>query len=124
MSFSLDSVVPWGRSFEEYVAMFEMSEDDLSRPILGCGDGPASFNAIATRKGRRIISADPIYQFSKEDIAGRIKQTAASVAEQLRRNADEFVWSHFQSVEALIEARTSAMREFLDDYDQGRGSRY
>lgn len=124
MSFSLRTVIPWGRSFEEYVAMFDLKEADLSRRILGCGDGPSSFNAIATRRMCRIVSADPIYQFCKDDIAGRIEQTAASVADQLRRNSGEFAWSHFKSVEDVIATRMSAMQMFLDDYDLGRGSRY
>ena len=43
--FALDQVVPWGRSFDEYRRMFALTDADLSRVILGCGDGPASFNA-------------------------------------------------------------------------------
>ncbi|MCI5142695.1 MAG: SAM-dependent methyltransferase, partial [Candidatus Electrothrix sp. ATG1] len=43
MTFQLKEIVPWGRSFQEYVAMFALSEDDLGKRILGCGDGPASF---------------------------------------------------------------------------------
>jgi hypothetical protein len=35
MAFTLDSVVPWGRSFEEYVAMFALTDGDLSCRILG-----------------------------------------------------------------------------------------
>lgn len=44
MSFELDDIVPWGRSFEEYRRMFALSPDDLTGRLLGCGDGPASFN--------------------------------------------------------------------------------
>ena len=43
--FTLDSVVPWGRSFDEYCAMFDLSDRDLDLKILDCGGGPASFNA-------------------------------------------------------------------------------
>jgi hypothetical protein len=49
--FTLSDVVPWGRSFDEYQRMFVLSEDDLATTILGCADGPASFNAEATRRG-------------------------------------------------------------------------
>jgi len=59
VSFSLDQVVPWGRSFEEYVAMFSLTEEDLAGRILGCGDGPASFNCELTRRGGMIVSLDP-----------------------------------------------------------------
>ena len=48
--FTLDQVVPWGRSFDEYRAMFAMTDMDLTGRILGCGDGPASFNREATRQ--------------------------------------------------------------------------
>jgi len=34
MGFTLDTVVPWGRSHEEYVAMFDLSEAELGRRIL------------------------------------------------------------------------------------------
>lgn len=46
MGFALDKVVPWGRSYEEYISMFDLSEADLQLRILGCGDGPAGFNSV------------------------------------------------------------------------------
>lgn len=39
MGLVLDNVVPWGRSYEEYVAMFVLDTHDLGLKILGCGDG-------------------------------------------------------------------------------------
>jgi hypothetical protein len=62
----LSEVIPWGRSFDEYRLMFGLSERDLAGRILGCGDGPACFNAEATDKGYTVISCDPIYAFSTE----------------------------------------------------------
>ena len=41
MSFTLDQVVPWGRSLDEYRRMFDMSERDMAANILGCGDRPS-----------------------------------------------------------------------------------
>ena len=58
--FTLDQVVPWGRSFAEYRRMFALSDADLGLTIVGCGDGPASFNAEATALGATVISCDPI----------------------------------------------------------------
>ena len=74
MAFRLEEVVPWGRSFEEYQAMFALSDKDLSGRILGCADGPASFNAGLTKRGGKIVSADPLYRFSREEIRNRIDQ--------------------------------------------------
>ncbi len=60
ITMKLTEVIPWGRSFDEYRLMFALSERDLVGRILGCGDGPASFNAEATAEGHSVISCDPI----------------------------------------------------------------
>lgn len=120
MAFQLEQVVPWGRSFDEYAAMFALSGADLGQRILGCGDGPASFNAELTARGGRVVSVDPIYRFTAREIAARITATAAIVLEQTRQNADEFVWSTIRSVEELGRIRMSAMSRFVKDYPQGK----
>ncbi len=119
MSFTLSQVVPWGRSFDEYVAMFALTEAELSGRILGCGDGPASFNAALTRRGGHVVSVDPLYRFSRSDIRERIRRTSAEVLEQTRKNTDEFVWTSIRSVEELGRLRAAAMEEFLSDYPAG-----
>jgi hypothetical protein len=123
--FTLDQIVPWGRSFDEYRRMFALSDGDLRSRILGCADGPASFNADATRLGGHVISCDPLYRWNAADIRGRIIATFAEVLEQTRRNAHEFVWDAIRSVEELRRVRLTAMEAFLKDYDAGKcGSRY
>jgi SAM-dependent methyltransferase len=123
MSFTLDQVVPWGRSFDEYVAMFALTQGDLGRRILGCGDGPASFNAGLTKRGGRVVSVDPLYRFSQEDIRARIRRTYAEVIEQTRKNEHEFIWTSIRSVEELGRLRMAAMEEFLSDYPSGVAER-
>lgn len=120
MSFHLNKVVPWGRTYDEYVAMFALSETDLSGKILGCGDGPASFNSTLTKAGGKVISIDPLYQFSADEIKQRIQETYLEVMEQTRQNQDEFVWNHISSVEELGQVRMSAMQTFLADYSVGK----
>jgi hypothetical protein len=119
MPFALDQIVPWGRSYDEYVPMFSLTEDDLHLSVLGCADGPSSFNSGLTRRGGKVISADPLYQYTKEQISQRIKETRNEVLKQTRKNASEFVWSTIQSVEELDSIRMSAMEEFLGDYEEG-----
>ena len=100
--------------------MFALSDGDLRLKILGCGDGPASFNAEATRRGSRVVSCDPIYRFETPEIRHRIDQTYDEVLEQTRRNVDDFVWTDIRSPEELGRVRMFAMDEFLDDFDRGR----
>ena len=118
--FALDQVLPWGRSFDEYRRMFSLTEADLGRRIVGCGDGPASFNAEASRRGGQVTSIDPLYQFQKSDIEARIAATSDEILEQTRANAHEFVWDAIGSVDALGQIRLKAMQDFLEDYDRGR----
>jgi hypothetical protein len=120
MPFELEEVVPWGRSFDEYLNMFALSGDDLGKRILGCSDGPASFNCTLTKSGGSVVSIDPIYQFSAEEIASRIKETYSIVMEQTRQNLQEFLWTDIRSVEELGHVRTTAMRDFLMDYETGK----
>ncbi len=119
MSFSLKNVVPWGRSFDEYVNMFALSDEDLAKKIVGCGDGPASFNCTLTKRGGSVVSVDPIYQFTADDIARCITETYDTVMEQTQQNRHEFVWQRIASVEELGHIRTSAMNDFLADYPAG-----
>lgn len=118
--FTLDHVVPWGRSFDEYRRMFTLTDGELRLKIVGCGDGPASFNAEATRRGANVISCDPIYRYEADQLRDRITATYDTILEQTRQNADEFVWSTIRSVNELGQVRMAAMNEFLADYPVGR----
>lgn len=116
MTFELEKVVPWGRSFDEYVAMFALTESDFGRRILDCGGGPSSFNAVAARRGIDVTSLDPIYEFRPDEIEQRIGATASKIAAQLRANVGEFVWTHFADPDQLVAARMGAMRTFLEHF--------
>ena len=120
--FTLDRVVPWGRSFDEYRRMFALTDQDLQLRILGCGDGPASFNAEATRRGLRVTSCDPIYRFDEPELRQRIADTCDEVLAQTRRNLADFVWTTIPSVEALGQLRLAAMNDFLADYPAGKAA--
>ena len=123
MSFKLEHIIPWGRNFDEYRAMFALPDDLQSLKILGCGDGPASFNTTATRQGGWVVSVDPLYRYSAARIADRIQTVTPTIQMQLRDNADAYLWTYFSSPDTLIKARLSAMQIFLEDYrsaDSGR----
>ncbi len=120
MAFTLAEVVPWGRSYEEYMSMFLLSPVDLKQKILGCGDGPADFNCALSVHGGSIVSVDPVYSFSVEQIEKRISETYDVVLEQTRNHTDEFVWNDISSVDELGRIRMSAMSVFLKDFDKGR----
>lgn len=126
LMFTLKEVVPWGRSFAEYGRMFDLQQVDRARKVLGCGDGPASFNAEGTAEGWRIVSIDPLYAWTVDEIANQINATFDTVIEQTTHNQSEFNWGPLiPDVAALGAMRRSAMDRFLADYSAGhRSGRY
>ena len=105
----LEEVVPWGRSLTEYQLMFDLSEQDLNSKILGCGDGPASFNAEMTKLGHSVVSLvfalpsaiDPIYQFSAEQIEKRVRASYEPVISQVKQNSNDYIWNNFRDADEL-----------------------
>ena len=116
----LEEVVPWGRTLTEYKSMFSISETDLNAKILGCGDGPASFNAEMTELGHSVVSIDPVYQFSAEQIEQRVRATYEPVISQVKQNSSNYIWKNFQDADELGKVRLNAMDKFLLDYESGK----
>lgn len=116
----LKNVVPWGRSFEEYQEIFSLTKSDLEKAILGCGDGPASFNAELSAQGGKVVSIDPTYQFSAQELQRRIGEVYDEIMPQMHLNKDKYLWESIPSVEALGSIRMNAMQEFISDYEQGK----
>src|SRR5215218_2737621 len=117
MSIKLESVLPWGRSMDEYVRMFDLDDAALRSRILGVGDGPASFNSEMRAAGRHVVSCDPIYCFSGEQIRSRVEATRHQLIAAVRDHCELFVWDIIHSPEMLSEMRMNAMEKFLADYD-------
>ncbi|GMW01707.1 MAG: hypothetical protein AMXMBFR84_28440 [Candidatus Hydrogenedentota bacterium] len=120
MGVKLDNVVPFGRSFEEYGNMFDLLPVDFERRILGVGDGPASFNAELHKRGVRVTSVDPIYEFEAEDIRSRFYECVDDIIAQVAATAHDYVWGYHKSPEDLRANRTRALETFVADFPSGR----
>ncbi|NJM97138.1 MAG: SAM-dependent methyltransferase [Phormidesmis sp. RL_2_1] len=135
MAVKLDKVVPFGRSFDEYVRMFSLSETELyplsetelyplsdfaQKSILSVADGPASFNAEGTEYGCKIQSVDPLYAFSGDDIRDRFYAVCDNIIEQVRLTPDDWVWRYHRSPDDLKVRRSRVTERFYQDYDLGK----
>ncbi|WP_026733366.1 hypothetical protein [Fischerella sp. PCC 9605] len=120
MAVKLEKVVPFGRSLHEYMKMFDLTKSDLNKRILGVGDGPASFNAEATKIGVNVTSVDPIYQFSSTEILKRFNEVVDNIIDQVKATPDDWAWSYHKSPENLRRNRVQAIKEFISDYDRGK----
>ena len=74
--------------------MFNLTDAELNLRIVGCGDGPASFNTQMLKRGHQVISCDPLYQLSAEQIKERITATYETVIEPI-------YYPHLPKVEAM-----------------------
>ncbi len=116
----LDKVVPFGRSLGEYCQMFALSEDDLARNIIGVGDGPASFNAEMHALGKRVVSIDPLFRFSANDIEWRFYAVVDAIIAQVKATPDDWVWTYHHSPEHLRQHRINVLTRFIADYEAGK----
>ncbi|MEZ5862371.1 MAG: hypothetical protein R3D28_25945 [Geminicoccaceae bacterium] len=121
MAILLDQIIPLGRTMAEYVGMFRLTGTDRHRTILGCGDGPAGFNAEWSAGGGRVVSVDPLYRHEAPAIRRRIDATFADMAAQLGASQELFVWRSIPSMAAWRRMRRQAMDRFLADY-AGQGA--
>lgn len=116
----LEHIVPWGRSYDEYIAMFALESPERGGAFLGCGDGPAAFNAVLTALGGHVVSVDPLYRWGRAPIAERIRDTAPMLMRQVEACQDQFEWNQIASPTALRQTRLHSMDIFLADYEAGR----
>lgn len=100
--------------------MFDLSVNELKLNILGCGDGPASFNYECNKRGGNVVSIDPIYNLTKGEIQEKIDESYHNVLTQTERNIDKFRWDVIKSIDELGTTRMDAMEIFLEAYEQGR----
>ncbi|MDJ0660274.1 MAG: SAM-dependent methyltransferase [Crocosphaera sp.] len=120
MVLHLEKVVPIGRTLDEYVRMFNLTEDDCKKSILSVADGPASFNAEGTQLGYKIKSVDPIYVFNTQQIKKRFYDVIDNIIEQVEKTANNWVWTYHKSPQELKNNREKAMSLFCQDYEQGK----
>ncbi|HAC66382.1 MAG TPA: SAM-dependent methyltransferase [Cyanothece sp. UBA12306] len=125
MVIQLNTVIPLGRTFDEYVRMFDLTQQDLNKSILSVADGPASFNAEGTKLGFKIKSVDPLYKFSSTQIKSRFDQVVDNIIKQVEETPKDWVWTYHKSSHKLRKNREKAINVFCQDYEQGQvESRY
>ena len=117
---TLGSVVPWGRSFEEYERMFLLNEADLAGRILDAGGGPAAFAAEAFHRGHKVVACDPLYRYGSVQIARRIGEVYPRVMELLESRRETYLWEEFREPREVGAVRMEAMEEFLADFPEGK----
>lgn len=120
MVMQLEKVVPFGRSLDEYRRLFALSDQDLNKKILSVADGPASFNAEMTAQGKSVVSIDPMYIYSAQEIEAQFNTVVDNIIAQVKATPNDWVWSYHQSPEHLRAARVAVLQRFVADFETGK----
>lgn len=103
------------RSFDEYVVMFALTENDLSGSILDCPGGAASFAAEAHEMGTPVVAVDPVYAAPIEWLAKHAVEEAVRGNRHTGSSVDSFVWTFFTDINDHLNRRTTAAAKFGRD---------
>jgi hypothetical protein len=114
-----------GRSWEEYVKMFNLNPDELyDDKILDCAAGASSFTPHMSKKGLDVTAVDLLYNNEPDVLCKKSKEHLEALVESLRKVDDYFVWDFFKDLEDLKHHRNKACKEFISDYRINRGKKY
>lgn len=115
------------RSYREYVDMFSLTDEILTKgPILDVGAGASSFTAEACQQGREAISVDPLYEMKPEEIDTKGKREIEESTQKLAGIAHTLHWEYYGSLGQHQQNRERSLKQFIAAYraDEGIGKRY
>jgi hypothetical protein len=116
---NLDRVVFIGRSFSEYMLMFNL---DLSNfrdlEILDCPSGASSFvaEAFSEYKVKKVVGCDLMYDNSSSFIEKKGRDDLEYMVNRLSKVPGFYDWNMYSSIEELRKARASSLKKFISDY--------
>jgi SAM-dependent methyltransferase len=108
-------VLVTSRSYDEYVAMFDLGPGDLAGSVLDCCAGAADFVARVRQQGGHAVAVDPVYARPPGELADAARadlDRGAAIADGF---PDRFVWDWYGTRERRDTLRRSAVARFLAD---------
>jgi hypothetical protein len=114
-----------GRSYQEYVKMFSLKEEELRDiRILDCAAGASSFTPHLLKKGYDSTAVDLLYGKSVEETRKQCVNDFHTLMEMHAGLTHKVDWNFFQDPEDMVQQRISVYEEFIDSYAQYKGERY
>ncbi len=112
----LERIVFIGRTFEEYLDMFTLSEEELKgKRILDCPAGACSFTAIGNQLGLDVTACDIAYYYSGEELENKGLQDIEHAMEHMEKAKNNYIWNYFKDIDGLKKHRLSALKECAND---------
>lgn len=112
----LGDIIVTARPFDEYLAMFDLSRDDLlAGPVLDCPAGASGFAAGAAALGGHVTSVDPEYAGDHAALVERARLDTAYGNRYVREHPDTYSWAFFRDEADHLTRRMAAVDAFAHD---------
>jgi hypothetical protein len=116
----LDRVVFIGRTYFEYLRMFDLDEPALKHgAVLDCAAGPSSFTAEAHARGFDVIACDMLYGNPAEILEDKGRQDIEHTFRKVDEVPHLYVWKYYQDRDEIIGLRHRALETFARDFQIG-----
>jgi len=123
--FNIDKIVFVGRSYDEYMKMFDLSLDYLkNKRILDCAAGASSFTAELSTKGYDVIATDVLYDTDPDVLEEKCEKDLSNVMQTLFGVEDMYVWNYFKTPDELRKHRMVTYQAFINHYRNERSNKY
>lgn len=114
----LENFIFIGRTFDEYMRMFDLQVEDLvNKRILDCPAGACSFTAHASAQGHQVTAADILYHLSGPLLEQKGKADLDKLRLGMASAKDDYVWDEFGDVDGQVRVRETALKDFIRDYE-------
>lgn len=122
-SLNLNRVVFIGRTFSEYIDMFNLDLDELKgMKILDCPSGASSFifESIFEHQIKNVVGCDVMYESKDSNNLEKIADNDLKhMAKKLAETVDYYKWDQYRDIYGLLDARNIPLKKFLLDYPSG-----
>lgn len=112
----LSQIVFIGRTFEEYMKMFNLTVEEITgKSILDCPGGACSFSSQARKLGADPTAVDIAYEYGIDELEVKGYQDIEHTMKQMEPVQNIYVWDQFGSIQGLKEERTRAITDCIAD---------
>lgn len=117
MSLQLDDFLITGRTFEEYVAFFDLNAETMKNMrVLDCPSGASSFIAEAKSRGIAASGCDILYCYDRDALRVQGEKSIEKIYADTSWMADNN-FDFYHSIERHKEHRVGALETFCADYN-------
>jgi hypothetical protein len=111
------------RSFEEYLDMFMLNEEELQKgAILDVASGASSFTKGANDNGYIAFAVDPLFDNNLVTLEQRGIKEIEESTQKIADVSHLFHWDYYGSLDNHCESRKKSISNFVTDFKENKGN--